>query len=143
MNLRYLHRKTMQTDVELEFLSNKYSLYHLEHFFCHLMENVLVSDERRHRIRLCFHEAVTNAVVHGNLCDESKYVYISLYQEADRLVFKIRDEGSGFQLGQIEDPLEKNNLSLPSGRGIFLMKEYADRLDYTAENTLIMEFSMR
>jgi serine/threonine-protein kinase RsbW len=126
----------------LEFLSSRYSLYHLEHFFCYLMEDVNVSPALRHTVRLCFQEAVTNAVVHGNRYDEKKYVQISLIQDTDKLILKIKDEGKGFQLDQIHNPLEQTNLNLPGGRGIFLIKEYANFLDYTEENTLVMEFGL-
>jgi serine/threonine-protein kinase RsbW len=128
--------------MELEFLSSRYSLYHLEHFFCYMMEGVELSHDLRHKVRLCFQEAVTNAVVHGNQYDEKKYVHISLIQDANKLILKISDEGQGFQLDQIRNPLEKTNLNLPGGRGIFLIKEYANFLDYIEGNTLVMEFEL-
>ncbi|MFN5849073.1 MAG: ATP-binding protein [Chitinophagales bacterium] len=65
------------------------SLYHLEHFFCYLMEDVPLPPDLRHKVRLCFQEAVTNAVVHGNQYDENKYVHISLAQDTDKLILKI------------------------------------------------------
>jgi serine/threonine-protein kinase RsbW len=106
------------------------------------MEDVAVSAELRHKIRLCFQEAVTNAVVHGNQCDDSKYVHISFDQIENRLVFKVRDEGQGFEIKQIECPLQEQNLTQPRGRGLFLIKEYANFLDYTEGNTLVMEFEV-
>jgi len=106
------------------------------------MEDVAISPELRSAVRLCFQEAVTNAVVHGNQYDEKKYVHISLHQNEDKLIFKIRDEGTGFHIENVRNPLEKKNLTLPGGRGLFLIKEYADLLDYTQENTLIMEFRL-
>ena len=101
-----------------------------------------MSPALRHAVRLCFQEAVTNAVVHGNRYDEKKYVQISLIQDTDKLILKIRDEGQGFNLDQTRNPLEKTNLNLSGGRGIFLIKEYANFLDYTEENTLVMEFGL-
>jgi anti-sigma regulatory factor (Ser/Thr protein kinase) len=59
------------------------------------MEDVPASPDLRHKVRLCFQEAVTNAVVHGNQYDENKYVHISLAQDTDKLILKIRDEGNG------------------------------------------------
>lgn len=106
------------------------------------MEDVNVSPALRHTVRLCFQEAVTNAVVHGNKYDEKKYVHISLTQDTNKLILKIRDEGQGFDIDQTRNPLEKANLNLPGGRGIFLIKEYADFLDYTEGNTLVMEFEL-
>jgi serine/threonine-protein kinase RsbW len=106
------------------------------------MEDVPASPDLRHKVRLCFQEAVTNAVVHGNQYDEEKYVHISLIHDANKLILKIRDEGEGFDLDQTRNPLEKTNLNLPGGRGIFLIKEYANFLDYTEENTLVIEFEV-
>lgn len=105
------------------------------------MEDVRVSDELRHKIRLCFQEAVTNAVVHGNKYDETKYVHVSLNQNAEKLIFQIKDEGAGFDLQSIENPLEEKNLTIAGGRGLFLIKEYTESYTYLPnEKALIMEF---
>lgn len=107
------------------------------------MEDIAVSADLRHKIRLCFQEALTNAVVHGNQYDEGKYVHISIDHIDDRLIFKIKDEGKGFEIKQIECPLQEENIIQPRGRGIFLIKEYADKLDYLIEEkTLVMEFEL-
>lgn len=123
--------------MELEFLSNKYSLYHLEHFFCYLMEDITVTDELRHQMRLCFQEAVTNAVVHGNQCDESKYVHISMSKDDNKLVLSIKDEGEGFDMQQVRNPLTDENLVIPGGRGLFLMRTLSDHLQYDLFNRVL------
>jgi serine/threonine-protein kinase RsbW len=107
-----------------------------------MIEDITISADLRHKVRLCFQEAVTNAVVHGNKYDEKKYVHIFLSQDTNKLILKIRDEGQGFNIAQTRNPLEKTNLNLPGGRGIFLINEYASFMDYTEGNTLVMEFEM-
>lgn len=129
--------------MELEFISDRYSLYHLEHFFCHLMEDISVSMDLRHKIRLCFQEAVTNAVVHGNQYDDTKYVYIRLDLLDKKLIIKIKDEGTGFETNKIKNPLQDQNLKAFGGRGLFIIREYADAFEYSqAENTMTMEFAV-
>jgi serine/threonine-protein kinase RsbW len=45
---------------------------------------------------------------------------------ADTLVISIRDEGQGFDPGQVEDPMAPENRLKTSGRGIFYMKTFMD-----------------
>jgi len=39
------------------------------------------------------------------------------------------DEGKGFRLSDVPDPLAEENLLSTSGRGIFLMKAFMDEFD--------------
>lgn len=127
--------------MELDFISDQYSLYHLEHFFCYLVDDVPLSNDGKHQIRLCFYEAVTNAVKHGNQYDATKKVYIRREWGADRLVFFIRDEGAGFDYQIVANRCCTENLDSESGRGIFLLKNYAQVIDYSEETkTLRLEF---
>jgi serine/threonine-protein kinase RsbW len=43
------------------------------------------------------------------------------------------DEGRGFDLKKIRNPLEEKNLMRESGRGIFLMRTLMDKVEYVAE----------
>lgn len=103
-----------------------------------------MSDELRHKIRLCFQEAVTNAVVHGNKYDETKYVHVSLNQVGDKLIFQVKDEGVGFDLEHVDCPLKEGNLDIPRGRGLFLIKEYTNDFSYSSEESVLrMEFATK
>ena len=42
------------------------------------------------------------------------------------MVVRIGDEGPGFDLSQVPDPLAEENLLRTSGRGIFLIKAFMD-----------------
>jgi len=44
------------------------------------------------------------------------------------LEIKISDQGEGFELQEIPDPLAQENLLRNSGRGIFLMKAFMDEV---------------
>lgn len=129
--------------IELDFISSRYSLYHLEHFFCYLMEGVNISPSLKHKIRLCFTEAVTNAVVHGNQYNDSKKVWISLLNNHETISFQIKDEGCGFDMKRLLNPLDEINLHKPNGRGVFLIKELSDYCSYElSDNCLKMEFKI-
>jgi serine/threonine-protein kinase RsbW len=42
------------------------------------------------------------------------------------VVVRVRDEGSGFDMTGVPDPLAPENISETSGRGIFLMRALMD-----------------
>jgi serine/threonine-protein kinase RsbW len=79
---------------------------------------------------LALHEAAINAIKHGNRLDASKTVTISFQMEPDRLTIRVSDQGEGFEWSQVRDPRDPENLDRTSGRGIFLMRNFVDEVDY-------------
>lgn len=82
------------------------------------------------RIYLSTIEAVNNAILHGNLNEHSKYVNISFNDLKNMYSVIVKDEGNGFDYFNISDPTKPQNLSKESGRGIFIMKQYADKVRF-------------
>ncbi len=87
-------------------------------------------EEQEHHIMLALTEAVTNAVVHGNKYDRSKEVVIHAEYGGDILVLTVQDEGDGFDPDSIPDPRKSENLLKPGGRGVWLIREYADEVNF-------------
>ncbi|HLW79990.1 MAG TPA: ATP-binding protein [Terriglobia bacterium] len=85
-------------------------------------------EEEQHKIEMAVHESVINAVAHGNKLDTRKKVYVRFELSSDRLEIRIRDEGAGFDLNRVPDPLAVENLLKVSGRGIFLIRTFMDEL---------------
>ncbi|TAN21986.1 MAG: ATP-binding protein [Acidobacteria bacterium] len=83
----------------------------------------------RHRIAMAVREITVNAVMHGNAYDRAKKVTIEFEISPGELVVSIRDQGAGFDLGRIADPLAPENLLRQSGRGIFLARAFMDQVD--------------
>ena len=48
---------------------------------------------------------------------------------ADALKIRIADEGEGFEVSNLPDPLAEENLLRHSGRGIFLIRAFMDEVD--------------
>jgi serine/threonine-protein kinase RsbW len=86
-------------------------------------------ESERHRIAMAVREITVNAVMHGNAYDRGKKVTIEFQLSADELVVKISDQGAGFDVGVISDPLAPENLLRASGRGIFLARAFMDQVD--------------
>ena len=82
-------------------------------------------------IGLAVREALVNAIVHGNHCEPQKTVRISvaLYYNCD-LHIVVKDSGSGFDPSSLANPTAVENLLADHGRGIFLMKELMDEVEF-------------
>lgn len=85
-------------------------------------------DEDQMKIGMAVREAMVNAVFHGNKWDPGKKAGLTLEMEDDRLVIIITDEGAGFELEEVPDPLAAENLLKQSGRGIFLIRSFMDEI---------------
>jgi serine/threonine-protein kinase RsbW len=107
-----------------------------------MMKGVNMPDAQRHKAQICFYEAVTNAVKHGNQFDESKHILIKRELKDSKLIFKIKDQGAGFDYKQIENPLKSSNIDKPNGRGLFIVNEMACISSYCNQTmTLHLEFN--
>lgn len=95
------------------------------------LQRLGLDDDTRHWIDLAVREAVANAIKHGNRQNPDKRVEVDLSREGEELVIRIEDQGSGFDLGRVEDPLDPQNLYRPNGRGIFYIKSFMDQIDYS------------
>ncbi len=86
-------------------------------------------------------EAVNNAIVHGNKCDESKSVEIHISYKDRILKITVKDEGRGFVPKEIPDPTKPENIENFHGRGVFLMSKLADEIEFNDRgNEVTMSF---
>jgi serine/threonine-protein kinase RsbW len=89
-----------------------------------------LDEDAVHAFGVAVREAAANAIKHGNACDRFKRVHIEfdLPRGNGRLYVRVRvrDQGAGFDLSCVPDPLAPTNLSVASGRGMFLMRSFMD-----------------
>jgi serine/threonine-protein kinase RsbW len=91
-------------------------------------------------VHLAVEEALVNAIRHGNREDQSKRVRLLCKICDDRLRIEVADEGQGFDPAQVPDPTESENLEVPSGRGIMLMRNFMHYVEYNdVGNQVVME----
>jgi len=82
-------------------------------------------------IELAVHEAVINAITHGNKNSADKQVEVRFVTEQGALTVYVRDRGEGFDPSQLPDPTSSDNLLNPSGRGIFYMRTFMDEVEHS------------
>ena len=80
-------------------------------------------------IEMALHEALVNAVVHGNQKDPNKLVEIACRCSIDGDVsITVRDQGQGFDSRAIPDPTAPENQMSTHGRGIYIMQASMDEV---------------
>jgi serine/threonine-protein kinase RsbW len=100
-----------------------------------VLENL--NNDMKDKVMLALSEAVTNAIVHGNEEDLNKKVNVHLKVNLTSVIISVRDEGKGFNPEDSPDPMKEENLLATGGRGIFLMKEFADEVAYSDSGRLV------
>ena len=88
-----------------------------------------------YRIGMSVREGVINAFHYGNQERPEKKIHLALDLTPEKMVIHVLDEGEGFDLGRVPDPLAEENLLSTSGRGIFLMRAFMDEVDVVPGRT--------
>jgi len=90
-------------------------------------------------IEMALHEALANAVMHGNGESSCKSVYVTCrcYMDGE-VVITVRDEGRGFDNNAVPDPTFLENLLFTHGRGIYLMKVLMDEVSFEEGGAVVM-----
>ena len=96
-------------------------------------------EEGRTDLEIALREALANAVIHGNKQSQDKKVVLRVYTAAEGgVLVSIRDQGEGFDPGEIPDPRGADRLFLHHGRGIFLMRELMDHVEHRDEGREVL-----
>ena len=117
--------------------SDQKEIRRIEPFLLKMNEVARLDDGAFYRLLVAGTEAINNGILHGNKGDKKKSVPVTCIIGKDSLVFRVKDEGRGFNPEEVPDPLEEKNLLKTSGRGIFLMRSLMDKVAYrmTPEGT--------
>ena len=99
-----------------------------------LLESKQWSDDDVDNVELAIQEALSNAIRHGCKNDSSKEVQCLVsFDDSGEIVIVVRDPGSGFDATAVPDPREAENLLKSSGRGVFLINQLMDVVEFTDE----------
>ncbi len=80
-------------------------------------------------------EAFVNAVKHGNRNNPEKLLRVTAELSAHEAIFTVEDEGDGFDVREIPDPTDAANLFKSSGRGVLLIYNIMDEVEYSERGT--------
>jgi len=122
-------------NIEIPSLSENIRI--IESFIDNAKEEFNLNDDIYGNIMIAVTEGVNNAIQHGNKHDKTKNVSLSLSLDDSQIVFRIQDEGTGFDFHNLPDPTAPENLAKPGGRGIFLMKHLCDGVNFIDDGRVV------
>jgi len=123
--------------------SNIANLSRIEEFVESVSPLFAIGKETYGEVLVAVMEAVNNAINHGNKRDEDKVVDVCFEKEDDTLIVTVSDEGTGFRPELIPDPTKPENIEKISGRGVFLMRNLSDGIEFNDEgNSVKMSFNL-
>ncbi len=132
--IRHVDKKDVVRDLHenIEFeLPSAISLMHIVlEYLMKRVEKLGVIKPDQSNLFVALDEAFVNAVKHGNKFDEKKLVRITTELSKQEARFTIEDEGEGFDVQNIPDPLDPENLFKASGRGVLFIYNIMDEVKY-------------
>lgn len=82
-------------------------------------------------LEIALREALANAIIHGNAYHDTKRIFLRCYGNPNSsMLILIRDEGEGFDPEDVPDPRAEDRMHLHHGRGLLLMRELMDYVEY-------------
>ncbi|MCF8361837.1 MAG: ATP-binding protein [Prolixibacteraceae bacterium] len=124
-------------DKSIDIQSDIRNICKIEYFINDIFRELKFSRKIFCKIYLAVNEAVTNAIVHGNKSDVNKIVHLNFQDNSVHFKITISDEGNGFDIKNVKDPTHSDNIYKESGRGIFIMNQYADRVKYEENGRIV------
>lgn len=132
------HMKT-----SLSFGSDLEEISSVERFIDSVCADYNISEEVYGNILIATIEAVKNAIVFGNNSDKEKPVGVTAYTANGSLIISVKDGGNGFDYDNLPDPTLPENIEKLSGRGVFLIKNLADKTEFLDNGSRIkMTFNL-
>jgi len=103
-----------------------------------LVREMKCAPGREDDIELALTEALANAVVHGAKSDSSKVIECDVACDEERgILIVVRDPGNGFDPAKIANPCEGENIFSNHGRGIYLINQLMDEVQFHKNGTEI------
>ncbi len=103
-----------------------------------IVREMKCAEGREDAIELALTEALANAIVHGAKSDPSKVIECDVACDEQRgMLIVVRDPGPGFDPAQIANPCHGENIYSSHGRGIYLINQLMDEVQFHKNGTEI------
>jgi anti-sigma regulatory factor (Ser/Thr protein kinase) len=133
----------MKRDLTFELSSD---VYGIAPFVDALVEHATRTGFDHGRLRLNLRvgvtEALSNAMLYGNRGERHRTVTVHASFAREEITVRVSDEGSGFDPERVPDPTTPANRRRARGRGIFLIRQLMDHVEYNdAGNSVEMRLA--
>ena len=127
----------MEEEQKIRISSRTENIVLVEKLINEICESRKISEDFYGNILVALTEAVNNAIMHGNKSNPAKNIDIHYTVTESIISFIIEDEGEGFDFDTLPDPTNPENIEKPNGRGVFLMKNLADNVEFTNNGSTV------
>jgi len=124
----------------LKLASDFQSIARIEKLIDKVCLSIGVNEVTYGNVLIAVTEAVNNAIQHGNKQNRALKIDVSVLDSTKNICFSVKDEGPGFDFNNLPDPTSPDNILKENGRGIFLMKNLADKVEFTDEGNKVSLF---
>ncbi|HZE71609.1 MAG TPA: ATP-binding protein [Pyrinomonadaceae bacterium] len=130
--LAYIHEK-----IEFELPSDLSLMNGVLQYLLERVSRLGLIKPERSNLFIALDEAFVNAVKHGNKSNPQKLIRITAELSPKEACFTVEDEGDGFDIQEIPDPCDPANLFKSSGRGVLLIYNIMDEVEYNAQGNRV------
>lgn len=114
------------------------NLEHVRNFVREVFKEARLNMNCFNRVVLGISEAVNNAILHGNQLNPQKKVFIRMQLKGNQCKVEVKDEGNGFCKDLLQDPTGDKNIRKEHGRGLYLVRQLADKLSFLEEGRRVL-----
>jgi serine/threonine-protein kinase RsbW len=135
----------LKSVIEKQYRSRLTAVVKAERLAGRVTRRLDLAEDDRMDIAIAVTEAVINAVLHGNCQHPDKLVTVRFELSAAQVRIIVRDQGEGFDLGSVADPLSPENITKPNGRGLLIVESLMDsvQVKHTPHGTEVIMVKRR
>ena len=94
-------------------------------------------------IHMAMEESISNAIRHGNKENCAKQVEVECRLSEQHFWIKVCDEGDGYEPDAVPDCCADENLEVPGGRGLALMRAYMTSVEHRQNGRCVVMEKLR
>ena len=89
------------------------------------------------RLRVLLAEAISNSILFGAQGDPARRIRVGAELDEATIRLQVTDDGPGFDPAEVPDPTLPDGLARSIGRGLFLIRSLADRVEFNDQGNTI------
>lgn len=89
------------------------------------------------RLRVLLAEAISNSILFGAQGNPARRIRVGAELDDATIRLQVTDDGPGFDPGEVPDPTLPDGLARPIGRGLFLIRNLADSVEFNDQGNTI------
>ena len=104
------------------------SMDFVQHSILDTMESLEYKEEDLFAVRIAIEEAIANAILHGHQGDRERIIEVQWSICKNKVAMVVCDSGRGYDESAVPDPTADENLTLPSGRGLAMIRAFMNQV---------------